>query len=176
MSFDFNNLDLGNVELSSGSVVIPIGDHVAKVVGAELTKSSKGVDQVKVTVENEDKQTLMKWITVRNPNSQQNTSIGRQELKALLVHGGHPDPDNIGQHGIDSMIGLQVGIRVVEDAYTDKNGQPRVGSKLKSFIPPMTADATFNPPKGISETSSSSDANQTEGDTEKSEDDDAIPF
>ncbi len=175
MSFDFNNLDLGNVELSSGSVVIPVGDHVAKVVGAELTKSAKGVNQVKVTVENEDKQSLMKWITLMNPNSKENTRIGRSELKALLVHGGHPDPDNIGQHGIDSMVGLQVGIRVVEDSYNDKNGQPRVGSKLKSFIPPMNADATFNPPKGISETSSSSDANQTDGD-KKSDLDDDIPF
>ena len=59
---------------------------------------------------------------------------------------GISDPDNIGQHGIQSMIGLQVGIRVVEEKYT-KDGQERVGSKLKSFIPPMTADATFNPLK-----------------------------
>ena len=73
------------------------------------------------------------------------------------------------------MVGLQVGIRVVEENYT-KDGQERVGSKLKSFIPPMTADATFNPPKGITETSSSSDATKTEGDAKKSEDDDEIPF
>ena len=175
MSFNFQKLDLSNVEFSSGSSVIPVGDHVATVVDAEMTKTSTGASQIKVTVENADKQSLRKWITIHNPNSEANTRIGRSELKALLVHGGHSDPDNIGQHGIQSMIGLQVGIRVVEDKYT-KDGQERVGSKLKSFIPPMTADATFNPPKGITETSSSSDATQTEGDADKSEDDDDIPF
>ena len=175
MSFNFQKLDLSNVEFSSVSSVIPVGDHVATVTDAEMTKTSTGASQIMVTVQNADKQTLRKWITIHNPNSEPNTRIGRSELKALLVHGGHSDPDNIGQHGIQSMIGLQVGIRVVEDKYT-KDGQERVGSKLKSFIPPMTADATFNPPKGITETSSSSDATQTGGDAAKSEDDDEIPF
>ena len=31
----FSNLDLSNVEFSSGSSVIPVGDHVATVTGAE---------------------------------------------------------------------------------------------------------------------------------------------
>ena len=67
------------------------------------------------------------------------------------------------------MIGLQVGIRFVEDKYT-KDGQER-GFKLKSFIP-MTADATFNPP-GISEFTSS-DATQTGDATGRRRDE--IPF
>lgn len=40
MSFNFQNLDLSNVEFSSGSSVIPVGDHVATVTGAEMTKSA----------------------------------------------------------------------------------------------------------------------------------------
>ena len=72
------------------------------------------------------------------------------------------------------MVGLKVGIRVVEDTYT-KDGQQRVGSKLKSFIPPMNADATFNPPKSTNlETSSSSGADGM--DKEEKKDDDEIPF
>lgn len=174
MSFNFNALDLSNVEFSSGSSVIPVGDHVATVTGAEMTKTKTGASQIMVTVENADKQTLRKWITIHNPNSADNTRIGRSELKSLLVHGGHSDPDNIGQHGIDSMVGLKVGIRVVEDTYT-KDGQQRVGSKLKSFIPPMNADATFNPPKSTNlETSSSSGADEM--DKEEKKDDDEIPF
>ena len=72
------------------------------------------------------------------------------------------------------MIGLKVGIKVVEDTYT-KDGQERVGSKLKSFIPPMNADASFNPPKEIAseEASSASSEQKPEG---ESTDDDEIPF
>ena len=58
MSFNFQNLDLSNVEFSSGSSVIPVGDHVATVTGAEMTKSATGASQIKVTVENADKQSL----------------------------------------------------------------------------------------------------------------------
>ena len=174
MSFNFQNLDLINVEFSSGSSVIPVGDHVATVTGAEMTKTKTGASQIMVTVENNDGQTLRKWITIHNPNSEDNTRSGRAELKALLVHGNHKDPDNIGQHGIESMIGLKVGIKVVEDTYT-KDGQERVGSKLKSFIPPMNADASFNPPKEIAseEASSASSEQKPEG---ESTDDDEIPF
>ena len=58
MSFNFNALDLSNVEFSSGSSVIPVGDHVATVTGAEMTKTKTGASQIMVTVENADKQTL----------------------------------------------------------------------------------------------------------------------
>ena len=34
MAFNFNNLNLSNVQFSSGSSVIPVGDHVVSVTGA----------------------------------------------------------------------------------------------------------------------------------------------
>ena len=87
MAFNFNNLDLSNVQFSSGSSMIPTGDHVVSVTGAEMTRTKTGATQIMVTVENDNGQTLRKWITIHNPNSEDNTRIGRSELKALLVHG-----------------------------------------------------------------------------------------
>ena len=58
---------------------------------AELTRTKTGASQVMVTVENNDGQTLRKWITIHNPNSEDNTGIGRSELSSL-VHGNHKDP------------------------------------------------------------------------------------
>ena len=59
MAFNFNNLNLSNVQFSSGSSVIPVGDHVVSVTGAELTRTKTGASQVMVTVENNDGQTCL---------------------------------------------------------------------------------------------------------------------
>lgn len=83
--------------------------------------------------------------------------IGRDQLKAFLTHGGHPNPDKpLTGYGLDAMEGLKVRILVDADGTYTKDNQTRVSYSIKRFSPidpkvpaagpsPMaTADSTEN--------------------------------
>jgi len=79
---------------------------------------------------------------------------GREKLKALLTHGGHPTPDKPGD--ISSLKGLSVGVHVEKDEYTDNTGMKREGSRVKRFgayYPPTLSDAA-EPNSSLNESAS----------------------
>lgn len=65
------------------------------------------------------------------------TEIGREELKSLLVWGGHPNPNHPGD--VASIVGLKVGVIVRANEYV-KDGEKRTGSEIARFIDPADID------------------------------------
>lgn len=130
MTFSFSSLSLSGVQAAAAGSVLSPGKYVVKVREVEVaeTKAKNGqILKVKLAC---DEGVITDNINVFNANSEAQR-IGREQLKALLVCGGHPDPDNIGQHGVQSIRGLTVGIIVVEDGMYDGKPQVRVKGYLK---------------------------------------------
>ena len=130
MTFSFSNLSLSGVEAAAGSSVLAPGKYVvtAKTAKVEDTKSGNG--KVLKVMFSCKEGVISDNINVYNPSAEA-TKIGLEQLKSLLVNGGHPDPDNIGAHGVASIIGLTVGIVVGTDTY---QGETR--SKVKGYCKP----------------------------------------
>jgi len=130
--FSFSNLNLTGVKAAQAAVVLAPGKYVVKTSKAELTDTRSGGKQIVVRCEDiKGKGVITARINVHLPNaSPKAVEIGLEQLKALAVHGGHPDPDNIGDHGVSSLSGLNVGIVVGSEMY---EGERR--SKVNSFIP-----------------------------------------
>jgi len=135
--FSFNNLNLESVEFSSVSSVLEPGRHVCRVDSAELKDTRTGGKQVVLQLgSTEGKGNIRAWINVFTPSSKQATDIGREQLKALLTHGGHPNPNHPGD--INTLQGLVVGVGVSSDTYM-KDGQERTGSTVSYFFDPAQA-------------------------------------
>ena len=133
MSFSFRNLNLANVDVGSGAERLKPGRYTARVTDAELRETKSGGNAVRVTLTDVDGGGMISdFINVNVPKSSEATRIGLERLKALLVHGGHRTPDNPGD--IKTLKGLTVGIRVVEEEYTDKDGNKRSGSQIKNYL------------------------------------------
>ena len=136
MTFSFSNLSLSGVTAAAAGSVLPPGKYLVKVREVEVaeTKAKNGqILKVKLVC---DSGVITDNINVFNANSEAQR-IGREQLKALLLNGGHPDPDNIGQHGVQSIKGLTVGIIVGQDGMYD--GKPQY--KVKGYIKPSDVDA-----------------------------------
>lgn len=132
MAFSFKDLNLSNIEVTSAGSVLKPGRHVCTVTEAAIkpSKSNGAILELKLA---SDEGAIRHWINVHVPTSEQATRIGREQLKALLVHGGHPTPDNPG--GVEKIRGLKVGVSVGTDTYM-KDGEERTGSKVKGFFNP----------------------------------------
>lgn len=144
MAFSFSDLNLGSVEVGGGSgAVIPPGRHLVTVSDAELKDTRAGGKMVVVRLAEQSgsQRSIRHYINIHVPSSTEATRIGREQLKSLLVHGGHDDPDNIGQHGVGSIRDLKVGVFVVKDSYS-RDGMDREGSKVRGYFDPdeMTID------------------------------------
>jgi hypothetical protein len=133
-SFSFSNLVLSGVQAAAVASVLPVGRYVCTVVSAELqdTKDKQGKFVAVKLKDTKGKGSITARLNVFNKSAKA-TEIGMEQLKALLVHGGHPDPDNIGDHGIGSIKGLTVGVVVGHDSY---NGEDR--SQVTGFVDPKT--------------------------------------
>jgi len=132
-SFDFRSLDLEGVEVSSGGA-LPPGRYECIVKEAKLKDSKAGGKMIELQLSDMGKAgSIRHWINVQVPKSEEATRIGREQLKALLVHGGHPNPNHPGD--IASLAGLKVGVTVKEESYVDKYGTERAGSRVSSFFP-----------------------------------------
>lgn len=132
MNFSFSNLNLSNVTAAAGAIVLPVGRHVCKVAEATIedTKNKDG-KYIKLRFrEVNDKGVITGNVNVFN-KSEEATRIGLEQLKGLLVAGKHPDPDNIGSHGVSSIKGLTVGVVVGTEMY---QGSPR--PTVKGFYDP----------------------------------------
>lgn len=133
MAFSFNELNLSGVEVSTGGGTLQPGRHVCKISDAVIKDTRTGGKQLEVQLDSVKGGGIRAWINVHVPASQDATRIGREQLKALLVHGGHPNPDRPGD--VASMKGLTVGVAVKSDSY-EKNGETRTGSRVHYFFDP----------------------------------------
>ena len=94
--FDFGQLDLENSEVDSGERRLRRGRYVTKVTAASLEKvGERGTGRaVKVTfVDLAGNGSITTYINVHLPGKQEATEIGKKQLKTLLTHGGHPNPN-----------------------------------------------------------------------------------
>ena len=134
-AFSFDNLNLSGVKTSAGGGLQP-GRYICKVKEATLRDTAKGGKQVEVTLEDKASgSTIRAWLNVHVPEGAEATRIGREQLKSLLVHGGHATPDAPGD--IKSLVGLVVGVSVKADNY-EKSGETRIGSKVHFFYDPAS--------------------------------------
>lgn len=129
MTFSFSNLSLSGVQAAAGANVLAPGKHVVKISDVEVKDTKNNNGKILVVRLRNDSGVITDNINIHNA-SPEATRIGMEQLKALLVHGGHPDPDNIGAHGVNSMKGLEVGVIVGTEMY---QGEAR--SKVKGYMP-----------------------------------------
>ena len=163
MSFSFRELSLDGVDAqkeSSGGSILKAGDYNCKITSAEVKDTRTGGKQVVIEMKDEETgSSIRDFINVHVPageslsieekNNKTNAQKwGREKLKALLTHGGHPTPDR--PNDISSLVGLRVGVHVEKDEYTDSTGMKREGSRVKRF------GAYFPATNGMIDESSSS--------------------
>ena len=149
--FSFSDLSLGEVKIGGGNRLAP-GKYKCEVTDAEWQTSRSGGKMIVVSLSDVGGGGDIKtWLNVHVPSSPQATNIGRSQLKSLLVHGGHPDPDNIGDHGIASIKGLTTGVAVKSEYYV-KDGETRDGSTVSYFCSPddIPNGAASHPPVQMS--------------------------
>lgn len=132
MTFSFRNLNLANVTAASGSNRLKPGRYVVRVKGAEIRETkSRGHQVVVELADDASGGSISDYINVNVPTSEKATQIGLERLKSLLVNSGHNNPDQPGD--IKSLVGLRVGVNVVEDEWTDKDGNKRPSSTVHYY-------------------------------------------
>lgn len=137
--FDLSSLNLAGVTAASSSGVLPVGRYVCTTKGAKVEKNKatakdpNGLQVTVLCVDTAGKGVITARITIRNKSAEA-VRIGKEQLKGLCVHGGHPDPDNpFADNTPSSLNGLTVGVVVGPDSY---NGEAK--SKVNGFCDPKT--------------------------------------
>jgi hypothetical protein len=145
MSFNFNELNLTDNEISTGAVILKPGKYVVKIKDTKVEPSKSGGMIMKVKLEDVNGGgSLNHWINLLVKTSAEATRIGRSELKTMLFYGGHPNPDRPGD--VNLINGLTVGVVIKEEKYT-KNGMEKNGSAVAAFIDPAEVDPQRYTPK-----------------------------
>lgn len=136
MGFSFSSLVLSGVQAAAGVSVLEPGKYVCKTSGAEMIDTKNGTGKrLKVLLKDvQGKGVITDRINLHLPNSQRATEIGLEQFKALLVHGGHPDPDNPGDSGLNAVNGLTVGVIVGREKSEDGQWY----SVVKGYCAPST--------------------------------------
>ena len=150
MPFDFRSLNLGDVEASSGSLGLKPGRYVCKIDDVKLGDTKRGGKNLEIKfVDVGGAGSIRHWINLQVPSSPEATRIGLEQLKAVLVHGNHPSPNQPGD--IATLRGLTLGVAVVEEKYT-KDGEERTGGRVSYVFPQDDgADSPSHPhPESVS--------------------------
>lgn len=168
-NFSFRDLNLSGVEAQKGSNSLKPGRYVCTTSEAELKPTKSGGISLKIKLTDRDGGgSVTDFINIKVPNVNDDKQamaqrIGRERLKALLVFGGHKNPDEPGD--IKTMNGLTVGVIVEQgEDWKDESGTTRKGGGK-----PKKNGAYFDPKElgvQVSTTTSSSDTDL----------DDEIPF
>jgi len=135
MSFSFSSLSLANVEAAAGVSVLPPGKHIVKITDCKIEATKSGYGHIMKLRMSNKSGVISDNINVDNPNEKA-VEIGLGQLKAMLVAAGHKDPDNVGAHGVQAIVGLTVGVIVGSETY---QGSER--SKVKGYCKPSEAEA-----------------------------------
>lgn len=128
----FNNLDLTNVETSSGYVRLEKGEHHVKIKDAIMKDSASGGKYLQVNFEGvSDVGNINANFNLVNKN-QQAVDIGKRQLKSLLVASKHPNPDKPGD--VASLNGLELKVMVGNGkAFTGDDGVERTQTEVKQY-------------------------------------------
>jgi hypothetical protein len=123
----FNNLNLSGVEAEKGRSSLKPGSYICitKNSTVEDTNDKKGKKLVVELHAENGAGKVVDFINIYN-RSEKAQEFGLKRLKALLVAGGHPNPDHPGD--VASINGLRVGVHVDEgEPWTDEKGVVRKG-------------------------------------------------
>lgn len=127
----FGNLDLSKVAAEGEGSKLRAGSYSCRITKAEVkdTASGNGGKVLYVTLDGVNGEgSITDRINIHNPNPQ-TVEIALRRLASLLRNGGHPNPNKPGD--VKSMLGLVVGVHVDPEEYQDKEGQTRMGSKIR---------------------------------------------
>lgn len=133
--FSLSSLNLSGVQAASGTSVLPPGRYVCDTKNAKIekTKDQTGRFISVMCVDVAGKGVITARLNVQN-KSVEATRIGWEQLKGLLEHGGHPNPNNPFEDDTpNSLNGLRVGVVVKSDTY---QGEAR--SQVGGFCDPKT--------------------------------------
>lgn len=144
--WNYTNLNMKGVVPQRENNGLPEGRHICDVRNAELKQAKGGSMQVAFDlIEINGAGKTFDRITVYHPRAQQDAKaaksveIGKERLKALLVYGGHPNPDN--HRDIRELNSLRVGVICERDEdWVDDNGATRKGG-----VKPKKSGAYFAP-------------------------------
>jgi hypothetical protein len=143
MAFSFNQLNLESVNAAAAADTLKPGRYQCKVAKAEVKQTKTGGSQLEVTLVDLGGQgSIRAWINVHVPSSAEATRIGREQLKGLLLFGGHKTPDHPGD--VRTIVGLKPGVAVGTDDY-EKDGETRKGSKVRGFFDPKEITGSSSP-------------------------------
>lgn len=150
--FNLTDLNLSDVDVSSGGGLLKPGRYICKTSEAKLAPLASNDGSMKIEVKLTDTNGAGSYkasINVFNRSSAKNTEIAREQLKAMLFFGGHPSPNHPGP--ITTYNGLTVGVAIKEGKpYADKTtGQMRTGSDLAAFFDPADLDPTAYTPRPV---------------------------
>lgn len=148
--FNLTDLNLSGVEVSSGGGLLKPGRYIVKTSEAKLEPLASNDGSVKIEIRLTDisgQGSMRVSLNVFNRTSPKNTEIAREQLKAMLFFGGHPNPNHPG--AISTYNGLTTGVIIKEGKpYTDKKtGATRTGSDLSTFIDPSEIDPESYTPR-----------------------------
>lgn len=140
-------LDLSNVKANVGSKfsLLPAGKYCVQVTDADVVQTKKGGYQMVLTLTVKEGDyagaNIRDGINIVNENEMA-TKIGLETVKKILLVGGHPNPDMLGDS--DEMLSLKLFnvLLTVESKVID--GKPPINvNAIKSY---SEFDATTFPP------------------------------
>lgn len=127
------SISLAGVEAREGVAVLPPGRHACVI---KTMKVDTGPKDKRIVVGLEalnGSGSIQARLNLWASNAEA-LRISREQLKALAVYCGHPNPDNPFLAGVDPFINAQVGVTVATGKpYKDKDGKDRVSNEVKGF-------------------------------------------
>jgi len=147
MSWNFKNLNLQHVD-EDRPRSLEEGDYICTISDVQI-KNNGGKTSLMISLKAPSGQVINEFCKVddsdKSDKAQRGTSIGLSRLKAILKHGGHPNPDEPGD--INSLKGLTVGVRMryPKDANGDRETWSKDGNTYQSGVKPMPFGAYYTP-------------------------------
>lgn len=130
----FANLDLSGITPDDFAPLTP-GEYELRSSDAQVKTGANGTDKrvvVKLT-STDGKGAINAGFNVVNAKSKQAVEIGLAQLKAFLISGGHPNPDNPGD--IVNLNGLVCRAYIgMGKPYIGQDGKERSNPEVKRFI------------------------------------------
>lgn len=172
------------------------GPHVCRVTKAAMTKTAKNGRQVAIKLTTEEHQItrthfffLAGGPTQKDEGTKSAIEANLKDFKSMLVHGGHPNPNNPGD--IKSLVGLRVGVNFKVPQVKNANGQwvdetwdnEETGETgLKAGVKPAKFGPFYTPPplENGHDTDAyvidSTESGQANGHGEMDDQDEPLPF
>lgn len=130
------NLDLSKVELRRTSLAdkLPAGDYVARVISAEPTENkAKTGHFLLLTFEVAEGEysgkRIIERLNIVNPNPD-TQMYALRDLKTLMTHGGHKNPNHLGD--FSELVGLTLSV-ILELETSEYEGKEYENNNVKGY-------------------------------------------